>query len=277
MSVVEGSSQSHTGGWPLHLRSRAQSTHPLQHPFSSPKSWRKGWMCSVLGDNRRWIFDVKWITTFQSWGFLRAACWKNHLLLVRAAPCLCGPKACDSQVHNHSSHLWGLQLIHLLNSIFGVGVDTNNMLKSWCRVHTSYGDHRGKCKGSLGLRTFFFLSYLKRYLPRILVCGALLSNLMGRVLLHPFCCCGVRFLCRPSNSFAFSLLSNPPEVHHPLDHKNVPFFNFATISKLLRDERYSDLYVVCECRGLVASIWVAWSLWLGRAHWPYGPASSTAR
>lgn len=60
----------------------------------------------------------------------------------------------------------------------------------------------------------------------ILVCGALLSNLIGRVLLHPFWCCGIRFLCRPSNSFALNLLSIP-QKH--IIHLMTKIYHFSTL------------------------------------------------
>lgn len=49
----------------------------------------------------------------------------------------CGTEVCNYQIHHHASHLWRLWLIHLLNNIFGVGANTNNVPE----VHAGY--HQG--------------------------------------------------------------------------------------------------------------------------------------
>lgn len=113
-----------------------------------------------------------------------------------------------------------LQFPHLLNHIFRAGVETNNIPECVYRGRIMEVNMREVC----GYRCVFPFLVEQYIFLMMFICGALLSNLMGRAVLHPYCCCAIRFLCRYSNSPSICLVSSR---QCPSDDKNSPFFNFV--------------------------------------------------
>lgn len=97
-----------------------------------------------------------------------------------------------------------LQFPHLLNHIFRAGVETNNIPECIYRGRIMEVNMREVC----GHRCVFPFLVEQYIFLMMFICGALLSNLMGRALLHPYCCCAIRFLCRYSNSPSICLVSS---------------------------------------------------------------------